>query len=110
MFTRFLSRLHHLLRFVAFADFFKRMFDINDTTVSPQHFVSVFTALAIVSSAITQSMYCLIREIDMPGGVVELYLGLFSMAVLGHAYTSYTEMKQGLSGKSGGDDAGSKPY
>ena len=65
--------------------------------MSSTRFIAVFAGVILPLGWITLSFYCASKQIGMPGGSTEGFIGLFTVATLGKAYSSYTEMKNNSS-------------
>ncbi|MCK9428659.1 MAG: hypothetical protein M0R17_01440 [Candidatus Omnitrophica bacterium] len=85
--------INKFFRTIFFADFFKQMFNPKDESVSSTRFIAVFSGILLPISWVALSFYCAARYVGMPGGSTEGYIGLFTIATLGKAYTSYNERK-----------------
>jgi hypothetical protein len=91
--------LRSFFRAIFFADFFKKMFDATDPTVSSSRWLQTFSGVCIILTACGLVFYCAQKNQAIPGGTEALLVGLFFAAVLNKAYTTYTEMKTEISQK-----------
>jgi uncharacterized membrane protein YccF (DUF307 family) len=72
--------------------FFRDLLDTSNT-ISSSRFIAVFSGIVIPIAWVFLTFYCAINKIGVPGGATEGYIGIFTIATLGRAYSSYTEMK-----------------
>lgn len=90
-----IESIKKLFRTITLADFWKRMMDLKDATVSSTTFIYVFGGVWILFSTTALIFYSASMNQGLPGGSVELVIGLATIILLGKTYTSYTLMKKG---------------
>ena len=85
---------------ILLAEFWKRMLNAKDPTVSSTTFMFVFGGFFILILCAYLVIYSTIKNQGLPGGSTELLIGLATIVMLGKSYTSYTLMKNGNGNKS----------
>ena len=87
-----LEKIKTFIKSITLADFWKSLIS-SKSDMSSTRFIAIFSGVILPLGWIALSFYCAIHKIGMPGGSTEGFIGLFTIATLGKAYTSYTEMK-----------------